>query len=128
MTGEVAEVATTERVNGKYTPGLAALLAMPDAPTYRQLDHWVRRGYLHPTRLAPLSDGGRARWRWPESERWVAVGIARLVRAGMTPEGAEPIARAARGEAIYLGAGVWAQLDANPASGEPEGVAFPCPQ
>lgn len=116
------------RVNGARTPSLARLLTLPGAPTYRQIERWVDAGLLYPTGRPPGPPGTRNRWTWPESEQWVAVGMARLIRAtdGMAPQLANRIARNARGELTYLGEGVWVRLDAHPR--EPEGVAFPCPQ
>lgn len=62
-----------------------------DGITYRQLDFWVRRGYLHPDHEAPGSGGNR---RWTEQECHVARLMGRLVAAGFTPEGAHRVARA----------------------------------
>lgn len=59
--------------------------------TYRQLDHWVRRGHL---RLHdPLPGSGKVRL-WPEAEVRVADRIARLVAAGVDLDNAARIARA----------------------------------
>ena len=57
--------------------------------TYRQLDHWVRRGYLKPDNL----DGGSGHLRtFPIRELSVAWMMAKLTAAGVTPTAA----RAAR--------------------------------
>lgn len=57
--------------------------------TARQLDHWVRVGYLRPE-----GQGGTGNaYDWPQAEVRAAVVMARLVEAGLTPAGA---ARAAR--------------------------------
>lgn len=60
--------------------------------SYRQLDHWVRLGYLHPTH------GIRAGVprHWSAEELAVAQTMARLVSAGLPPAVAH---RVARGEA-----------------------------
>lgn len=77
---------SVERVGG----GLA------DAPldvgiSYRQLDHWVRKGWLQPGNATP----GSGAWRtWGEEERGVARIMARLVVAGIPPELAHRVARA----------------------------------
>ena len=73
-----------------------------DGISYRQLDYWVRRGYLKPEYLAP---GSGAKRRWTAEERRVAQTMARLVAAGFTPEAAHPIARNGPGQ-LYLGHGV----------------------
>lgn len=58
--------------------------------TYRQLDHWCRRGYLHP-------DGeglGQGRPRtWPPEEVRVVAVMVRLVAAGISPTVAAEVAR-----------------------------------
>jgi DNA-binding transcriptional MerR regulator len=65
--------------------------------TYRQLDHWIRRGHLHPDNATAGS--GIAR-EWSNDELAVAVRMARLVKAGLSPEHA---ARAAReGDEAWL--------------------------
>jgi DNA-binding transcriptional MerR regulator len=57
--------------------------------TYRQLDHWTRRGWLRP---AHTGGTGNAR-AWSQAELQIADLMRRLVAAGLTPEAA---ARAAR--------------------------------
>jgi len=54
--------------------------------TYRQLDHWTRRGYLRPgTERNAFSHGqGGVSRVWPPAE----------VAAGLTPEAAAELARA----------------------------------
>lgn len=62
--------------------------------TYRQLDHWCRRGYLKPGRRDyGWGTGSGVPRVWPEPEIQVAVTMARLVRAGLTPAAAEKVAR-----------------------------------
>jgi DNA-binding transcriptional MerR regulator len=56
--------------------------------TYRQLDHWTRRGYLHPTRDSPRNNR-----HWPPNELAVAERMGRAVRAGLTPYAAHKAAR-----------------------------------
>jgi DNA-binding transcriptional MerR regulator len=61
--------------------------------TYRQLDYWVRRGFLEPTH----ADAGSGTPReWSPADALRAVLIARLVRAGMTVHGAVTVAQGAR--------------------------------
>src|SRR5262245_42524592 len=58
-------------------------------PTYRPLDHWVRRGYLKPEHA-----GGSGHPRsWPPEEVRVAYLMTRLVTAGLTHGTAHTIAR-----------------------------------
>jgi DNA-binding transcriptional MerR regulator len=58
--------------------------------TYRQLDHWTRRGWLR-----PQHDGGTGNARvWPETELRIADLMRRLTRAGIAPEQAAQAARA----------------------------------
>jgi hypothetical protein len=66
-------------------PDLAAL-----GVTYRQLDYWTRRGYLHLT--TPTPGYGHPR-TWPPGELAVAERMARAVRAGLTPHAAHKAAR-----------------------------------
>lgn len=62
---------------------------LPAGATYRQLDHWVRLGYLH-----PLGGRGSGSVRaWPPGELAVADCMARLVAAGLRPEAAHRVAR-----------------------------------
>jgi DNA-binding transcriptional MerR regulator len=64
--------------------------------TYRQLDHWTRRGYLRPVVVRNgfgSGQGGRSR-DWPAAEVAVACRMARLIAAGLTPEAAAELARA----------------------------------
>lgn len=60
--------------------------------TYRQIDYWIRRGWLHPEHAG--GSGGEPR-RWSTTERAVAKLMARLVAAGVTPERAATLARRA---------------------------------
>lgn len=58
--------------------------------TYRQLDHWVRQGYLRPAVAQPGT--GRPR-SWPPFEIKVAARMARLTAAGLMPGSAAEYAR-----------------------------------
>lgn len=57
--------------------------------TYRQLDHWVRRGYLHPRG----GEGSGHHRKWPPDEVEVGVRMAVLVRSGYLPAAAARLAR-----------------------------------
>lgn len=56
----------------------------------RQLDHWVRSGYLHTA--GPVAGDGVTRVFEPGEDQ-VARWMGLLVRHGITPEAAAPIAR-----------------------------------
>ena len=82
--------------------------------TKRQLDHWVRRGWLRPGRRAGVARHGHERM-WDEGEAAAAHVMAMLVRGGMTPAAAQVVARAVlapdyRGT-LWLGPGVRLQVD-----------------
>ena len=63
--------------------------------TYRQLDHWVAKGYLHPDpRDHAVSGVTRT---WPDGEVRVASVMGRLVAAGLSPELAHRVARMTEG-------------------------------
>lgn len=59
--------------------------------TYRQFDHWIRRGYLKP--IEPTPGSGNGRW-WPPGELAIAARMARLVHAGFRTDAAANLARA----------------------------------
>jgi hypothetical protein len=61
--------------------------------TYRQLDYWVRIGYLHPEREREGSGHPRI---WPDEEQRVAREMGQLVRAGLDPDLAHRLARSRR--------------------------------
>jgi len=68
-------------------------LAVPGTDiTYRQLDYWVRQGYLYPTNPQPGSGGGLR--QFPANELAVAALMSRLVAAGLTVKAAAVTARA----------------------------------
>lgn len=73
--------------------------------TYRQMDHWCRQRYLRVDNPDPGS--GRRRIFPPEEVRVVSV-MARLVKAGLSVEGAH---RAARNDGV-LAPGVRVELAA----------------
>jgi DNA-binding transcriptional MerR regulator len=58
--------------------------------TYRRLDFWTRRGYLHPTNPEPGIGHER---HYPLAEAAVAVRMAELVKAGLTIHTAHTVAR-----------------------------------
>jgi hypothetical protein len=87
-------------VDGRGSPGLAAILGAPGGPTMRQVDNWVRRGLLRPT---VVPGEGRDRWEWDPTEQFVAVRMARLFTAGLRADAAERVARHPAGGPVVLG-------------------------
>jgi DNA-binding transcriptional MerR regulator len=65
--------------------------------TYRQLDHWVSRGWLHPESVGTGTGHER---HWPPREVRQAQDMGRLVQFGIPPELAHRIARA--GQALAM--------------------------
>lgn len=63
------------------TVTLAEMLAASRA-TYRQLDYWVRQGWLHPDVAHDQSGAGYAR-QWTPVERDVASLMVRLIESGI---------------------------------------------
>lgn len=60
-------------------------------PTYRQLHHWITKGWLR-----PHGDGGTGHpYQWTRTEKRIASLMGRLVAAGITPARAAEYARAA---------------------------------
>ena len=58
--------------------------------TYRQLDHWARKGYLRP--VNGFGGSGRDR-EWPAAELEIARRMGRLVAAGLSVEKSAAFAR-----------------------------------
>lgn len=58
--------------------------------TYRQLDYWVRKGFLKPRRFGESSGISR---EWPPAELDVARRMGLLTAAGLVPERAHAFAR-----------------------------------
>jgi hypothetical protein len=82
--------------------------------TYRQLDYWCRRGWLH-----PAGGGGSGRQRiWPEAEIQAARTMRRLVEAGMTVTAAALVSRGQYQLAPGIRVQVATTRDPNP--GDPE--------
>ena len=77
-------------------------LAERTGATYRQVDHWARRGYLRVN-----SRGHGVLRHWSDEEIRVATVMARLVAAGLTPAAAHT---AARGRS-RIGPGVYVLVD-----------------
>jgi DNA-binding transcriptional MerR regulator len=67
--------------------------------SFRQLDYWTSRGYLHADNASPGTGNHRY---WSGDELRVAITMRRLVDAGLGPATA---ARVARGEA-EIGPGI----------------------
>jgi DNA-binding transcriptional MerR regulator len=61
--------------------------------TYRQLDYWVRRGWVRPEE--PLPGQGRPR-EWPAAELNIARQMGLLIAAGFNAEAAHQVARDGR--------------------------------
>lgn len=108
--------------NWRLTDGLAEILNAPGGPNARQLEEWVKAGYLRPVILdagAPATDTEprrRARFSWPPAEQRVAVAMGRLVAAGLRPSAAEGVARHRTWGPVILGPGVVISLFELPAS------------
>lgn len=83
--------------DGNRPPLIPGVLAATGA-TYRQLDHWVRRGWLHPTDPAP---GNGYRRDWPHLEMQVAALMRRLTAAGININVAARLARALAGNGAW---------------------------
>jgi len=65
--------------------------------TYRQLDHWVRRGYLEPAWVTNRTGNGRGTGReWTATEAPIACLMGRLTRGGLAPATAAAVARSAQ--------------------------------
>lgn len=110
-----------DRVTGARSPGLAAILAAPGGPTYRQLEHYVRRGYLKPD-VKPLG-GERDPWSWSPAEARVAIDMGRLVNAGLRPAVAIQVARHRSGGPVVLAPGIIISVFPQPTSATAEEVA-----
>jgi small-conductance mechanosensitive channel len=76
--------------------------------TGRQVGYWIDRGWLRPT-----SRGVGNSYQWTSTEWRVAVVMARLARAGLSPEAAHRVARGA----AEIGPGLVVLVD------QPVGVA-----
>ncbi|MEV1201703.1 MerR family transcriptional regulator [Microbispora rosea] len=77
------------RPRGSTIAGSTTEAARALGLTWRQLDYWTNKGYLHP-------EGGGSHGVariWPEPELRIAALIARLVAAGMVMESAASVAR-----------------------------------
>ena len=83
-------------------------LATRTGLTYRQIDYWVRQGYLRPTG----GEGCGYPRDFPADEVRVAVVMARLAAAGMKPADAERVARGGD-----LGPGLTVLVDGQPIGG-----------
>lgn len=99
-------------VTGSHEPGrpveagTVELVDAIDGVSYRQLDFWVRRGYLKPHNATPGSGYSR---QWTPDEAAVATMMGRLVIAGFSPELAHRVARARR-DRMELAPGVFVEV------------------
>ena len=75
--------------------------------SYRQLDHWIRRGWVIPDGEA--SPGSGFPREWTDAEALVVRVMGRLVRAGLPPHMAHEIARS-RQSVYEIGPGVLVTL------------------
>lgn len=75
--------------------------------TYRQLDHWARRGFLHPEMDG---DGSGYPRTWSADELRVAERMARLRRAGLDLEIAADLARSSEWP-VTIGPGLTLMLE-----------------
>lgn len=79
--------------------------------SYRQLDHWVRRGWLRPGNANAGSGTTRL---WPDSEFRVAVLMGRMVAAGLPVQVAHQVARAGGRAALAPAVSVFASVEDPP--------------
>ena len=96
------------------SPGLdvcVSCLCAEIGVTYRQLDHWARRGYLNPGReeRGRFRSSGCARI-WTAGELRVARSMARLVSAGLSPEVAAAVSRNGWGRS-QIAPGIWLEIN-----------------
>lgn len=76
-------------MSGRKTVAGTRAVAAQIGTTYRQLDHWVTRGWL-----LPAHEGRQGAYReWPDIEVEVARLLVRLVDAGLTGQAAASYAR-----------------------------------
>jgi DNA-binding transcriptional MerR regulator len=88
--------------------GRAAMI--DEGITYRQLDYWTRRGYLH---ALNAGHGAGSVRQWSAFERLIASWIGRLTAAGLTLDAAARVARTARNGTCELAPGIRITLDAS---------------
>lgn len=105
----------------RITDGINALTSVPGGPTEHQVRLWIKRKWLNAVRK-PLGTGGTYP-AFTQEERFVAVVIARLLRARITSRIAVPAARRAWGHPVgnhrvILGPGV-SLLFTTKADGQP---------
>lgn len=105
--GGLTEVPEPRRRTRALRVDLHDILDHPDGPSQSQVDRWVRIGLLKPT---IIDRGGKNRWEWSKAEQRVAIGMACGVRAGLTPEAAEKVARHPTWGPVALGHGVVVSL------------------
>jgi DNA-binding transcriptional MerR regulator len=67
--------------------------------TYRQVDMWSNAGLLHPRNQGKGTGHNRD---YPPGEVQVAVGIAQLLRAGLTLRSAAKVARRGRSHVVAV--------------------------
>jgi DNA-binding transcriptional MerR regulator len=70
--------------------------------SYRQLDYWIKQGWLHP--VGGVGSGNPR--DWSEAEVDVAARMVVMVAAGLSPEIAAKVARTEPGAPFNLGRGV----------------------
>lgn len=101
--------AAREAQRNTIAPPVLEVIAETGA-TYRQLDYWVRSGYLRPDPALPGSGRFRA---WPDKEIVIAREMIRLTEAGLSVAKAAHVAREfANGETfVALAEGLTLEID-----------------
>ncbi len=108
---EAIPVTVTEGDGEMYGALVSADIAWEAGITYRQLDHWVRQGYLKPGHVQRKKrKGGSGSPRiWPLSELETAKIMGRLAKAGLPLEMAHCIARSGQSR-HEIAPGVWIEV------------------
>ena len=74
---------------GKPMPFSTQYVVQKSKATKRQVDHWIRKGWVKPNGNGGTGNG----WSWSKEELDVACLMARMVQAGIKVERAAKLAR-----------------------------------
>jgi DNA-binding transcriptional MerR regulator len=107
----VTDTVVEEKADGLSAAHVCALAGI----TYRNLDYWLRRGFidLDPEHPDPTGRGSGYPRRFTPQEADRFVLLARLVRAGFRVETAADVARKvarAPGDRVEVVGGIWVQV------------------